>query len=256
MMSVMLLDGLHALTVFYLRVLPVFLILPLFQGNWLTHTMIKSCVVVTLGMAFIPAIQPALPGIEHHLVRTALTEVTLGLLIAFPLGLPFWMANMAGQFMDNQRGATISSSLDPNSGVDSSTLATWFNYYCCMLFVAGNGLIHLCDLLRESYSLFPPGEAVDFTLLNVLHFVVLLDLAAVKGIILISPVIITLFLTDVLLAVLSRFTPQLNPFMLSLTIKSLIAFGVLLLYFNPVFSTALQQAIDGRQPLSWFIGQS
>jgi type III secretion protein T len=254
-MSVMPLEGVHALAVFSLRVMPVFLILPLFQGNWLTHAMIKTCLMVMLGMAFIPTLQPALPNIEHHLVRTVLTETTLGVLIAFPLGLPFWMANVAGQFMDNQRGATISSSLDPNSGVDASALAAWFNFYCCTLFVSGNGIIHLCELLRESYSLFPPGEQIDFSLINIFHFAALLDLSVAKGIILISPIIITLFLTDVLLAVLSRFAPQLNPFMLSLTLKSLISFAVLFLYFNPVFSAALQQVIDSRWPLEYFLGR-
>jgi len=251
-MSVMLLEGVYALVVFSLRVLPMFLVLPLFHGNWLTHTMIKSCLVVVLGLAFIPNIQPALPEIEHHLMRTAFTEVALGVLIAFPVGLPFWVANVAGQFMDNQRGATISSSLDPNSGVDASTLSAWFSFYCCVVFVAGNGLIHLCDLLSESYTIFPPGESVDLSLIRTLHFVTLLDLSIAKGIILISPVLITLFLSDVLLALLSRYTPQLNPFVLSLTLKSVIAFGVLFLYFNPVFATTLQHIIDGRWALEYY----
>lgn len=243
------LEGLYALAVFYIRVLPMFLVIPLFQGNWLTHSMIKSCLIVMLGLAFIPHIQPALPGIEDHLVRTALTEVTLGLLIAFPIGLPFWVANVAGQFIDNQRGATISSTFDPNSGVDSSTLASWFNFYCCVVFVAGNGFIHLCDLLLESYILFPAGQPVDFSLIKIARFIALLDLSILKGIILVSPVLITLFLTDMILAVLYRYTPQLNPFMLSLSLKSLIAFAVLLLFYNPVFHTTFQQLIDEFMPL-------
>jgi type III secretion system export apparatus protein len=251
-MSVMPLEWLYALAVFYLRVLPMFLVIPLFQGNWLTHSMIKNCLIVMLGLAFIPHIQPALPGIAHHLIRTAVTEVALGLLIAFPVGLPFWVANVAGQFVDNQRGATISSTFDPNSGVDSSTLSSWFNFYCCVVFVAGNGFIHLCNLLLESYALFPPGEPVDFSMVRIASFIALLDLAIVKGIILVSPVLITLFLTDILLAVLYRYTPQLNPFMLALSLKSLIAFSVLLLFYNPVFATTFQQIIDGMMPLEHY----
>src|SRR5699024_5364909 len=105
------------------------------------------------------------------------TEVMIGMLIAFPVGLPFWVANVAGQFMDNQRGATISSSINPNSGVDESTMSAWFNFYCCVIFVAGNGFVHLCNLLYESYILFPPGDPVDFSILKIASFIALLDMS-------------------------------------------------------------------------------
>ena len=143
-------DFLYAMVIFYLRVLPMFLFIPLFHGNWLTNSMIKNCIIVVLGIPFLPLILPNMTQVESRLVQSVITEVMLGVVLAFPVALPFWIANVAGQFLDNQRGATISSSIDPNSGVDASILAAWFNFYCCVIFVAGNGFIHICNLLRES----------------------------------------------------------------------------------------------------------
>jgi len=50
-----------------------------------------------------------------------------------------------------------------------------------------------------------------------------------------SPVITVMLLSEFTLGLLSRFTPQLNAFSISLTIKSLVAMIVLLVYFGPIF---------------------
>lgn len=53
-----------------------------------------------------------------------------------------------------------------------------------------------------------------------------------KSLVLCSPVLVVMFLCEIALGVYSRFCPQLNAFSLSLTIKSIIAFSVLIVYFT------------------------
>ncbi|XBY08057.1 flagellar biosynthetic protein FliR [Escherichia coli] len=50
------------------------------------------------------------------------------MLISIPI-FGFFLA--IGSFIDNQRGATLSSTLDPATGVDTSELARLFNLFLC-----------------------------------------------------------------------------------------------------------------------------
>ncbi|HDD9144882.1 TPA: flagellar biosynthetic protein FliR [Escherichia coli] len=50
----------------------------------------------------------------------AAREIIIGLFIACLLSSPFWIFLAIGSFIDNQRGATLSSTLDPATGVDTS----------------------------------------------------------------------------------------------------------------------------------------
>ena len=54
-----------------------------------------------------------------------------------------------------------------------------------------------------------------------------------------APVVAALFLSEMVLGLLSRFAPQVNAFALSLTIKSVIAFAILLIYFSATLPEAL-----------------
>jgi len=64
------------------------------------------------------------------------------------------------------------------------------------------------------------------------------------GFILAAPVLLTLFLTEALLGLLSRFTPQLSAFSVAMTIKSTIAIFILSLYFGYMMPDQLPQFME------------
>lgn len=55
-----------------------------------------------------------------------------------------------------------------------------------------------------------------------------------------SPLICVFLLMEILLGILSRYAPQMNAFSLALTIKSLLAFLMLLIAFQPLLLPAIQ----------------
>ncbi|MGC8170069.1 flagellar biosynthetic protein FliR, partial [Salmonella enterica] len=57
-----------------------------------------------------------------------------------------------------------------------------------------------------------------------------------RALVLASPVLAVLLLSEIILGLLSRFAPQMNAFAISLTVKSLLALFILLIYFSPVLS--------------------
>jgi type III secretion protein SpaR/YscT/HrcT len=157
-------------------------------------------------------------------------ELTIGLALGCLLAWPFWVMHAMGSIIDNQRGATMSSSIDPVNGVDTSELSNFFNLFAAVIYLQAGGMTLMLEVVAESYRLFDPlqGGLPEWrALLPVLNTMM------AKAMVLASPVVASMLLSEVLLGVLSRFAPQLNAFAVSLSIKSAIAFAVLLIYFGP-----------------------
>ncbi|MDE1711673.1 flagellar biosynthetic protein FliR, partial (plasmid) [Chromobacterium amazonense] len=85
----------------------------------------------------------------------------------------------------------------------------------------------------------------------------LLNQVVSQAVVLASPVVAALLLSEVLLGLLSRFAPQMNAFSVSLTVKSLIALLMLLLYFGPVLPEKVAQLAFPASALSgWLLGSA
>ncbi|WP_367672373.1 type III secretion system export apparatus subunit SctT [Serratia symbiotica] len=224
-------SGLMTLALGWMRVAPVFFFLPFLSTKLLNNGIIKNCIAIfiVLGLWPFSSSRTSAP-LDIGLVEALLYEFTIGLVLAFILSLPFLIANIIGELIDNQRGATISDTIDPANGIESSELSVLLNHILVMIFLAQGGMYMLVQILADSYRLLP--FAAGFSHFNSLPLGNWLNQLVTRGIILAAPILITLFITEVALGLYSRFCPQLNAFSLSLTIKSIIAFSVLLLYFQ------------------------
>ncbi|HDN2512165.1 TPA: type III secretion system export apparatus subunit SctT [Providencia rettgeri] len=215
----------------WLRIAPVMFFLPFLSNKLLNSTIIKNCVVVYIILGLWPFFANAnIQWEQTGLAEIFLYEIVIGLVLAFILGLPFMIANIVGELIDTQRGETISSIVDPASGTEASELAVFLSYIVCMIFLAQGGMYQLSTIFAQSYHLLPVGQG--FSHFNSLPLGTWLNSVVVKGVILAAPIIVTLFISEMALGLYSRFCPQLNAFSLSLAIKSIIAFIVLLLYFQ------------------------
>ncbi|AUH51332.1 EscT/YscT/HrcT family type III secretion system export apparatus protein [Chromobacterium sp. ATCC 53434] len=215
----------------FARVAPVFFILPFLNSNVLTG-MVRTAVamMVALGLwPHPPLAQQAFQALP--LLALLMREATVGLLLACLLAWPFWVFHALGSIIDNQRGATLSSSIDPANGVDTSELANLFNLFAAAVYLQGGGMGLMLDVMRQSYQLLDPlGDGLP-PLAPVLG---MLNQVIAKSIVLASPVMAALLLSEAVLGLLSRFAPQMNAFAVSLTVKSAVALLIMLLYFAPV----------------------
>lgn len=173
--------------------------------------------------------------IKKSILEVFFYEFMIGLFLAIPAALPFWIANVIGEIIDNQRGATISNTIDPSIGVESSPLSSFFLYITNVLFLISPGVLILIKSISNSYIIFPYAEKYDFFSLKFNMIFSLIDKSLLAGILFVLPILSTMFLTEVFLGVLSRFSPQMNTFSLSLTVKSFIGIGTLFLYFSQSF---------------------
>lgn len=213
------------------RLFPAFMLLPYLSNSTLTG-LFKFPLAFLLGASLWDA-QGVLIYQLGVLEFSALMikEIVIGLIIAIFICLPFWTLHAAGSLIDNQRGATLSSTLNPLSGIDTSELANLFNLIAVVIILEAGGMLTFLQVMQQSYQLWPPLSAAMPGWENVIRFLGELMKHAVR---LSAPVISIFLITELFLGLLARYTPQMNAFSTALTVKTLIGFMVLLLYFSPV----------------------
>lgn len=219
------------------RVGPIFLTLP-FLGASVLPSGARIAVATLVGMALLPAPDTSLlkagvdlPGLLH--------EAGIGLLLSCLLAWPFWVVQAWGAIADNMRGATLAAILDPSSGAESSELANLLQLLAAAVFLQAGGVPLMLELIQHSYQLCPPLQPCTLALPPLLA---LLGRTLASALLLASPLIGGALAADVALGMLSRLTPQLNAFALSLTLKSMLVIALLLLYVGSELPTALSTA--------------
>ncbi|EAA2100260.1 TPA: type III secretion system export apparatus subunit SctT [Salmonella enterica subsp. enterica serovar Bredeney] len=211
----------------YARVAVVFFFLPVFGGRILSHIVIKNMTITLVIIGLWPCFDFSVVDAEEKTLVLCRESVT-GLGLALIVCVPFWIATSIGELIDNQRGATISDSIDPVHGLQSSIFSSFLTFVYGVIFFQMGGVKQLVDVLAESYVLLPIGKSLSGA--NWRESGVLINSLIKESIILASPVMIVMMVSEVLLGVLSKYCPQMNPFSLSLTIKSILAFGIFFLY--------------------------
>lgn len=222
------------------RLLPVFLLLPYLNSQMLGGMIVKNVIIIFIVVGFMPRLAEQYTDIiDLPFVAIILKEVIIGLICGFCFAIPFWIVLAIGEIIDNQRGATISSTMNPGIGVDASFMGTFMNFYFAAIFVINDGMTIIVKALYETYRIFPLNEMLTIKWSLMVKIISLLDSLMSSAIILVGPVVVSLFLIEIAIGVLSRFAPQLNAFSVSLSVKSFIAFLVLLIYMTPALTPKL-----------------
>lgn len=103
------------------RLYGFFLLLPLINKSLTGHRLIYNAIVLSLGLFVRQSLPPLLPELTSWVFFfIILREFFTGLLLGVIAVVPFWAIEAAGQFIDQQRGATAGSMLNPLSGQQAS----------------------------------------------------------------------------------------------------------------------------------------
>lgn len=237
---------LFALCLGLARIGPALFFLPYLRPKLIGGGTLRNCLMVLAAIGLAPAYAPqAGELVQASIFPLVAKEATIGFLLGFSMSVPFRVAMAVGEYLDNQRGATISSTIDPAVGVKASPLASFFNLFWSAAFVVGGGMLLIFQALHESYIRFPLDAAIRLDVPVAMQAVKLLTLTVVKGAVIAAPMVIAMYLCELLLGLLSRFASQLNPFSMSLSVKSLMMFAVLLVDFGPGTPSRLFDLFDG-----------
>jgi len=224
------------------RILAMFVPIPLFNRQLLPG-MLRMAIGAGLGLMVAPMLMPAVAAAEltsAQVLMLVTKEAFVGFMLGFLVAIPFWAFEAVGFLVDNQRGASISASLNPLTGNDSSPLGILFNQAFNVFFFISGGFLLMLELLYGSFRMWDvfawnPTLSAETMPLLIDQLASLVRVALLLA----SPVIVAMFLAELGLALMSRFVPQLQVFFLAMPIKSALAFLVLMIYMATLFDYAL-----------------
>ena len=207
----------------------------------LTDSMIPGVArrAATLGFAVlvVPFIKAGMPPGEPTwwmFAILAAREALIGFLIGFFAAIPFWVAENVGNFIDNQRGATMGEVYSPLNGSQVSTTGIFFTQLVSTIFFVSGAIFLFLGALYKSYAIWPvfPADAVfpAFVSDAPVRILTALDGMLRTTVVISAPVIIVMFLATLGLGLVNRTAPQLNVFFLSMPVKSALGVAMLIVY--------------------------
>lgn len=154
----------------------------------------------------------------------SLKGILLGLLSSFF----FSVFLTAGQIIDSQIGFQMGGILDPQYGVKTSLSANLLNIVALTVFLTLDGHLQLISLLSKTYLMSPIGNVAMFLDLQSI-FVSAFSFAFLAAVKISLPITLIILLTDVILAIIIKFIPQMNIFVIGLPMK--IVVGLLTMFY-------------------------
>jgi type III secretion protein T len=210
----------------------------------------RNALIVVLCIPLVPLVHPSVESMNLQpglIVLMIVKEYVIGFFLGYTVGWIFWAVQSAGALIDNQRGASIAESIDPLQGHQSSPLGNLFSQAMMVYMFIIGGVLFFIDILYQSFLLWPISNF--FPLLSPQFPVLILsifDTAMRFAFVLAAPVVAIMFLAEMSLALISRFAPQIQVFILAMPIKSGLAIFILILYAIVLFPEAAKQRGPAR----------
>ncbi len=205
----------------------------------------RSGAILMLAVPLVPVVAVDASSFDRSIGSLGLyvaKEFVLGGLLGYLLGWLFWAMQSAGALIDNQRGAAIASSIDPLQGHESSPLGNLFSQAFLTYFFTTGSVLALIGILYRSYVIWPVSRLIP-VISNSFPKLILgvFDNSMRLMFVIAGPVVIVMFIAEFALAMVSRFAPQIQVFILAMPIKSLLAIFMLIFYFATLLPFTVKQ---------------
>jgi len=153
-------------------------------------------------------------------------QITVGLVIGYVSYLIMAAMQFGAEILDVQMGLSVAASFDPASHGAVNMIRRWAFYLAMILYLMMNGHHKALEAMRYSFDVIPLS-GVPFSHRMLEDLMMKTGLIFSIGLQLASPIVASLFITQVALGMVARVAPQMNVFMLSFPLN--IAIGLTLL---------------------------
>jgi flagellar biosynthetic protein FliR len=152
-------------------------------------------------------------------VLVCFSEMAVGLAVGFMTTMFFSAVYTAGQMIDMQIGFGMVNVVDPTMNVQVPITGSLINLVVMLTFTVTNGPLHLVNLMGRSFAVMAPGQiALDWELLGLL-MAEAFTRSFLFGLQMALPIVASGFLGEVALGLLVRTAPQMNMFVIGITLK-------------------------------------
>ncbi len=177
----------------------------------------------------LPATSIPIPANLMAYILLALKEIYIGAVMGFAGTFIFAGLRFAGSWIDSETGFNMTQIMNPMAGEEDTALAHLIFILFVLILLMGGGHIFYLQALAESFRLIPLTGAhmASGSLVGV--FAAMTAESFVLGMKVAAPVVATLFVSSIALAIIARIMPQMNVWMVGMPMK--IALGMMTLMF-------------------------
>ncbi len=224
----------------FFRVMSILFLLPLFSGTSIPITY-KGLLSLVLAFLLFDLVSPGdmrLAGDPYFLFLLIIREIVIGLAIGFMVRILITTVYVAGEVASLQAGFGFARFMDPYTNTQVSELTQILNILALMMFFSIDAHHMVFKGLFLTFKELPLGSAT----LRAPFFEYIIHMVGKVfslGFKIGAPIIITLFLVELSLGLLSRMVPQVNVFVEGMPLKIMVAIAMLsfsLSMLVPVFA--------------------
>lgn len=230
------LNSMSVLTVFFLsmfRLAPIVSLAP-FLGNRVPNP-VKIGLVIALSTIMLPFMMLKLTtpiDFDKNFSALAIKELGIGMLLAFLISVPFWIAESAGTLIDFQRGSSALMVQDPSTQNQVSPIGLLYNYILIAFFYMLQGPFLFYEAILHSYAILPIDQFIPAyvfrpigPLWNSLTYI--LSQILISTIQLAAPALLAILMTEMFLGIANRLAQQVQIAFLGMALKSIVGLSLL-----------------------------
>lgn len=171
---------------------------------------VKGFLVIVLSFIMSMSLEPSLVDVELT-VFDYVSNLVAGIVVGLMVMVVFEMMGIGGHFIAMGSGLGFSTLVDPSTGGQASTLASFYKAAGSLVFVSAGGILSLLMILKDSFDLIPlpmmlfPEITADY----VLEF---FRYSLESALLLAAPMLFTALLVNLAFGVISKASPSLNIF--------------------------------------------
>ncbi len=235
-------DDLYRILLIMFRAGALLMTVPVF-GHVSIPRQLRVWIVIILALVIFPSAAVStipLPTTTFELVLVILTELAIGFSIGFTVVLLFAGVQFAGHLTGLNMGLAMASIVDPMGSGQISVIGEFYYLVSLLIFLMIDGHHFVIEALVRSYEMIPvSGGAFSAELGEFL--MALTGNLFIIGIKISAPVIITLFIVNIVLGIVARTVPQMNVFIVGFPLS--IGVGLVMIYLSmPYFETVFIEA--------------
>jgi type III secretion protein T len=219
------------------RLLTIFATVPFFSGQMVSGGVRAGLVAILV--IFVSPVVDDVQSLSLGLwVLIAAKESLIGLMLGLGFGVFVWALQSVGDFIDFQTGSGNAAFFDPVAGHENGPTGQFLGWLAITLFISAGGLLAMLGVIVDSYLLWPvtsffpePGGLLEEFAIRQgdTLFTWIVKLAA--------PVLFVLLLVELGIGLVGRTAPQLNVFIVTQPVKSLLATLMMILLLHYVYES-------------------
>lgn len=228
------LNALLTLFLVYMRVFGFLILIPIFGKDFFPPTFkLFLATAVSFSLFLYSDIKPLEFPTTGHFFVSATKEFVFGFVAGLLLRFIFDAMQMAGELMSVNMGLGLATVFFPQQP-QTTVMSFIFSLFTTLLFISFAGPEITFMALSRSFEKFPPG-AFDLYIINPDFFLKFFYESFTLAFKVSIPIIVSMLIFNIILALINRFIPQINVFIVGLPAQLFVGMLVLIVVFPVIY---------------------